>query len=377
MSVETTLCSRFRTPKSDCSFCIDVCPVNAIKISDEGAEIKEGCIDCGVCYSACPNGALRIKGRDDRKIIEEIRSEVTGQKSEIFRISCEHGDRTADLVVPCLSRLTEALLLEAARAASVKILRPPCQGCPSAKASSHLDRIIQSTSCLYEMMDIRDALHVTHCTFSPIESRTQNSEPEILSRRELFMSFSVKAAGIASASIPDIGQKNKESGEIFREAIQNRHENLKRSILLKSIGNVISNPDSRAVEPVNVPSENAILSDVEIASGCMGCGVCAKLCPTGAITQCWTEDRFRLSFSARLCTNCRICVKTCLYNAVKTKDTVSLNLLLEQKEVVLFEANRNVCAVCKIDFTGDGSDLCPLCMNRHKKQTKMIQKLFK
>ena len=127
---------------------------------------------------------------------------------------------------------------------------------------------------------------------------------------------------------------------------------------------------------VNVPSEDAISAELEVASECTGCGVCAKLCPAGAITQRVTEDYFNLSFRPDLCTNCRICVKTCMPCAVKIKDTVLLNLLLEQNDVILFKAKKKICIVCKTDFIGEGSDICPLCMNRHKKQAAMMQSLF-
>ena len=41
--IEASLCTRFRTPKSDCSICADLCPMSAISISENGAEIKGGC----------------------------------------------------------------------------------------------------------------------------------------------------------------------------------------------------------------------------------------------------------------------------------------------------------------------------------------------
>ena len=41
-----------------CGACVDVCPVNAIKIENEKAVIGEECIDCGACIAQCPVEAI-------------------------------------------------------------------------------------------------------------------------------------------------------------------------------------------------------------------------------------------------------------------------------------------------------------------------------
>jgi len=46
-----------------CGACIDICPVQAIKIEKEKAVINDDCVECGACLNECPNGALSIPGR--------------------------------------------------------------------------------------------------------------------------------------------------------------------------------------------------------------------------------------------------------------------------------------------------------------------------
>jgi ferredoxin len=42
-----------------CALCVEVCPVDAIKIEDDKAQVDEGtCIDCGACAEECPNDAI-------------------------------------------------------------------------------------------------------------------------------------------------------------------------------------------------------------------------------------------------------------------------------------------------------------------------------
>lgn len=44
-----------------CEACVDVCPVEAIKVENYVALInEEECVECGVCVDECPNEAISI-----------------------------------------------------------------------------------------------------------------------------------------------------------------------------------------------------------------------------------------------------------------------------------------------------------------------------
>jgi ferredoxin len=348
--------------------------MSAISISENGAEMKGECIGCGVCSAACPNGAFMVKERHDKKIIQEIGSKPTDPEARTFRISCERGDASSDLIVSCLGRLTDVLLLEPFRmgASNIEIIEPSCSECPSAKAASHLNGIIQRTLYLYDMLGIeRDRIYKKNI---PLQDLIKMPEKPV-SRREFFGAIRKNAMGVAAASIPDFENKDKENTEEFREVIHKRPENPKRALLLESLGNFLRK--DRTLKTVYVNSNDAILAEVEVTSECTACGVCAALCPTGAITQRQTEDLFSLSFRPYLCTNCHVCVKTCMHKAINIKESALLNLLLEQKEVKLFEGKRKACAACELDFIDKGSDICPLCIDRHKRQMSAVEMLFK
>lgn len=389
MAIESRLCSRFRTPKSGCSLCADLCPVNTISISEKGAEIQGGCIDCGVCISACPNGAFMFNGRDDKKIIGEIDAKVKGHGLKVFRVSCEHGEGSADVTVPCLSSLTEALLLAPVKAgvSTIEILRPSCEKCPNKKAAPHLDRVVKNVRSIYEMLGIKkESILVAGTEFaenknSELRSASggPNSELNTISRREFFGSVRHKAMEVAAASIPDVENKGNGNKELFREAIQKKSENAKRMLLLEFIMEMGSRlnglrfTDGKA----EAVSDGSIIAELEVSSKCTACGVCATLCPTGAISQQWTEGHYTLSYKPALCTNCSVCVSACMPRAIKIKDKASLSLLLEMDEVSLFKASRKMCAVCRNNFIGGDSEICPLCMHMHNKQMAAVKNLFK
>lgn len=66
-----------------------------------------------------------------------------------------------------------------------------------------------------------------------------------------------------------------------------------------------------------------------------------------------------------------------MHKAINIKESALLNLLVKQKELKLFEGKRKACAICNLDFIDNGSEICPLCMDRHKRQMSAVETLFK
>jgi heterodisulfide reductase subunit A-like polyferredoxin len=44
-----------------CGECVSACPLDAIAVKDEKAEIDAGtCAECGACIDACPSSAISL-----------------------------------------------------------------------------------------------------------------------------------------------------------------------------------------------------------------------------------------------------------------------------------------------------------------------------
>lgn len=368
MRTEKLLCSSFRASNSNCTRCEDLCPVDAIHLADNGPEIDDRCIDCGVCFSACPNGAFQITGKDDDAVIAEIKKKLPKKEPEVVSISCERGDSSSDLILPCLGRLTERLLLELIHlhAQPVEILRPDCSQCPSAKASVNLDTVIGRADYLLAMTGMeKHKLRKKDIALGP----PMEVPEKPFSRRYFLGAIGAKAVETAVKAIPEVGHHGSEKEIAFREALSSRPESLKRSSLLRCLKRFAT------VNSVVAPSKDFFCAEISINHKCTGCGVCAALCPTGAIIKQETEEHFALSFRAGLCTNCRVCLQTCAAGAVRIKQDVRLDLLLDASDTRLFQAAKIACLLCGQRFIGTGTEICPLCTDRSKKQNVLVRTL--
>ncbi|MFH1878149.1 MAG: 4Fe-4S binding protein [Candidatus Omnitrophota bacterium] len=44
-----------------CGVCVDICPLNAVKIEQKKAVVSDECVECGACVNECPNGAISLQ----------------------------------------------------------------------------------------------------------------------------------------------------------------------------------------------------------------------------------------------------------------------------------------------------------------------------
>lgn len=367
--VERGLCSRFRCSMSKCTACAMVCPVpGAVRFSEQGAEISEACVGCGACASACPNGALR-PSEGDRQLVQRIRRKV--KPGLAFRIGCTHAEGLAELVLPCLGRLTEALILEALRggAQSVELLDPGCAGCGLNKAAPQWQRTLQFARSLCDCAGLAEA-RVTRRAV-PYGKSLETPDPAQINkgRRALFRSITDrwKAADIAEAA-------NADAAAPFREVVRKHHENPKRSELLDLLPGLQSGAGTR---PTPVPAASVPLATLEVDSRCTGCDVCETLCPVGALGHSETAGRYALEFKPELCTGCRICEAACFHKAIRVQETVDLAVLMDRRRVTLIAAPRRTCSACGELFLDESSSqFCPSCLVSGSRRQSIAQRFF-
>ncbi len=79
-----------------CSVCVEECPVDAISLVDEKAEINMAeCIRCGNCHEVCPQEAVK---HDSERIPQEVKINVEKVKGYMKHFDNEMGKQS------CLKR---------------------------------------------------------------------------------------------------------------------------------------------------------------------------------------------------------------------------------------------------------------------------------
>jgi len=84
-----------------CGTCVEACPVGAIFINREKAEMDIGrCIRCGTCHQVCPDDAVR---HDSEKIPERVEENI--EQTREFMAACEEHLHGPEEGQKCLGRM--------------------------------------------------------------------------------------------------------------------------------------------------------------------------------------------------------------------------------------------------------------------------------
>jgi ferredoxin len=84
-----------------CGICVEECPVNAIFLEEDKAEIDmKKCIHCGVCHDACPEKAVE---HDSELVPDKVEANVT--ETQEFMEACAKYLGSNDEKQKCLTRM--------------------------------------------------------------------------------------------------------------------------------------------------------------------------------------------------------------------------------------------------------------------------------
>lgn len=284
-------CLIVQRPGFGCGLCRDACPTKAIGGGPRTIELaSRSCIGCGHCAAACPIGALEVDG------FEGSEPAATDQPVVLDCRRVAAGDADAAMIVPCLGALTSLHLLRLVLQGNGCVVfrdRGWCAGCAAGgSAAPWAAAVAEAQSLLAELAASSSvAIRVEPRPLPPAAAEPvgvlQGKRP--MDRRELLQRLT--------------GQRNQARSGTAPMSTMGEVEPLRRAKLLDVAKSLAAKLRGR------VPAE--LYPAVTVNDSCCLHGICAAICPTGALRLAHEGDGAALSFESRLCIGCGECERVC------------------------------------------------------------------
>ncbi len=349
-------CISLRSGPGACSDCIAACPVAAIQTKDSGYAVSSACLGCGACAAACPSGAIKVKG------FENLTQLPSGNT---VRIECRKVHESvagqSSLRVPCLGGITPSQWLSLAEMAGNRRLivvdRSWCTHCVagSRSAPQHPARhaLDQADAVLAEIgwPEVRrPRMQQDSLPASLMPASIPAERPASPARRAFFRSLgheAQKAVGLDEAFAPPSPRLMKQQGLPLPE----------RERLLTTALRIA------ATAGQEMPA--APFAALAVVPDCAHHGICAGLCPTGALSLYEDGDMAGLEFNAWRCIGCGHCVKSCPERAITLHGAP---LAPDPQEVQRLTAHvARTCPACHEAFHGPAAaTTCPSCQRNRQ-----------
>jgi len=379
-------CLRRRHKEAPCQRCLEVCPTQAITEGGPIALDVEHCVGCGLCVHLCPTEALCGSADRAGKLLKVLGSLSDGRVDFACDRKASPALTRAEVshvveVKPCLAALSLPTLLAAAaqgaaddrsvHAAKLWVNDEPCLECPIGSVQSEIRRTVEATNRLLTAFGWEPSVF-TYSGWPDLLAGESQERPVVqgdrprYTRRDFFGSLRRQAQGaLVSAvteSLPaetDLGVEHK-----LAHRVPSGHRSLAR--ILTRLGQ----PTAERLETAALP-----FGAVSIGEDCTGCGLCARLCPSGALNFVGDEEFFVINFTAVECLDCTICSLICPVDAVVLEPEVDPKQLAADGPQALLAGKLAPCHRCGTLCTAEQDEpLCFVCLQRQEQSWLVDQR---
>lgn len=356
--LDAASCLPERFPANACGLCVEACPLallesggGAPRLVDAATTQADACIGCGQCAAACPSGALHVDGF-------ALPAELPAGPEllvDCWRVPAAESP-AGTLRVPCLGGLSVGWLLslfDQSGERPIRLLeRGHCSECPGgAGVKSLLAAITETRMRLFECgvdMSLMPMLAFRPCDTALLPAIPESTAEAPLARRGFFRSLLGEGLKAADAVRPAT-----DAGPITLRAPMQPLQRLRLVTALASIAR-------RHGRPLPAPA----LPHLSLGE-CDANGVCAAVCPTGALQKTSPAvGRAELRFESIRCIACNQCARVCPEHSLRVDMQGG-----DATAVVLATWQQRECARCGADFsdpaatanTAGAAGLCTTC----------------
>ncbi|MFZ5627022.1 MAG: 4Fe-4S dicluster domain-containing protein [Bacillota bacterium] len=317
-----SLCLEQRYLPFKCQKCVAVCPTRAVFRDGEKITInKEECLNCGFCKAVCPTGAISLSGVTPLKAVAEVQEES--------HVGCAlNPANTGKINLPCYGFLDAGEI--AILAAAGKKLNFYLESCKDCSYSRGKELFQQNLEVLKKQLGNLPGFTI----------HERGRPPKDISRREFFSFLTGK---LKTTTAGFLLKEEEDPNDIFAKRVPVKHRYFLRALELLWD---------------KVAFERIIGDALQVTGDCNGCGVCERLCPTGALAIKEGE----LIFKGYLCLQCGLCLEACPQKILITDGKITVNDVYFKREKVLTKIPVKDCEKCGKAFTPiRDEDLCLDC----------------
>ena len=338
IAVNQHRCAVVRNRNAQCMRCVNACTSGCIAMVDDELVITpDKCIGCGTCATVCPTCALEALNPNDEelllsaaKVLRATQGEVVFACEQILSKTKEPLDPEKLIVLPCLGRVEETLLISLVNAGATRfsLVKANCEKCDYAVGLTTAQAVCDTTNTLLETWnkDVRANIveELPAIVFLAEDKEYDESKREFFTG--LYKGAKSTAADIADSAVKTALGEKKESEEeeppkpkyvkVTKEGVLPRFLPTRRRHLLE---NLIA-----LGEPQDVMIDTRLFGHVMIDLGlCNSCQMCATFCPTGAISKIPESDGgFGIIYIPSVCVKCRCCTDICNMKALTLSEEI-------------------------------------------------------
>ncbi len=350
-------CVAQRSGRLACDECVTACPALSLHWSDKGPGVESSCIGCGRCAAVCPSGALSVAGFNHPAPLPD-RNTVS---LECWKVPIS-ASTTSSVRVPCLGGVSAAQWLSLVEAANGRLVvvvdRGWCCQCGANlpnQARSPWARTLNPVREILTELDWPQArqprVHLDPLPARLMPSQIPSDTPPSLARRSFFRKLGHEAQRV-------VGVEDKQQGQPSPRALKAQRMPMPQREQLLASARQLSRAEKR-------PMPAAPYQALTLSTDCDHNGVCAGVCPSGALALFEDAEGVGLQFDAERCLDCGLCVKSCPHQAlVLTPASVAPALGHPQR---ISTHGERTCQHCRQRFYGAAhASTCPDCKRKRQ-----------
>lgn len=302
--------------QASCTRCQEVCPADAIHMSDNLPAIdSDQCTCCTACVTTCPTGAISHEQLQPEVLTRQARALVM-QGKRTLRAACSHvSDASADLSVPCHAAWNP-LLLACLAGEGVHLIEldgiSQCAHCPIRHGEQMMAQTERDYAELNKALGVRLVLsrEITQQAVKPQEM--QQPEPE---RRAFFRKLIPSLAQGAAMTVAHIS-------DVMRQDEGEPETDSSLPVTLQMFSKSLPRLQPNFTP---VPRLDSIpLGAVQADDRCSACGECVEQCPTKALELRPFGVNHVLEFRPDTCIGCNHCADICPEHAITPLPSISM-----------------------------------------------------